>query len=238
MKKLGIIGGLGPMATAYFLQLVVEMTDACNDQEHIEVLLHSKPQTPDRTNFILGRAKEDPQPYLLEMGKSLTAQGADVLAIPCITAHYFQKELEKEVKCPIIHAIEETAEFLKNEQISCVGIMATDGTIESGLFQTVLEQYGIKYVLPQQTMQNNVMHLIYKNVKAGKSIEMDRFKETASALFENGAEVILLGCTELSMIKRDYCIGKGFLDVMEVLARKAVLSCGTLKPEYEHLITK
>ena len=87
-------------------------------------------------------------------------------------------------------------------------------------------------------MQTNVMHLIYKNVKAGKNIEMDRFNETASALFENGAEVILLGCTELSMIKRDYNIGKGFLDVMEVLARKAVLSCGTLKPEYEHLITK
>ena len=95
MKKLGIIGGLGPMATAYFLQLIVEMTDACNDQEHIEVLLYSKPQTPYRTNFILGRSKEDPQPYLLEMGKSLTAQGAEVLAIPCITAHYFQKELEQ-----------------------------------------------------------------------------------------------------------------------------------------------
>lgn len=238
MKKLGIIGGLGPMATAYFLQLIVEMTDAGNDQEHIEVLLHSRPQTPDRTNFILGRSMEDPKPCLMEMGMSLAAQGADVLAIPCITAHYFQKELEKEIKCPIIHAIEETALYLKEEQVSCVGIMATDGTIESGLFQTILERYGIKCVLPGKTMQNNVMHLIYKNVKAGKTIEMDRFNETASALFEGDAEVILLGCTELSMIKRDYPIGKGFLDVMEVLARKAVLSCGTLKPEYEHLITK
>lgn len=238
MKKLGIIGGLGPMATAYFLQLIVEMTDAGNDQEHIEVLLHSRPQTPDRTNFILGRSNEDPKPYLTEMGRSLATQGADVLAIPCITAHYFQKELEKEVKCPIIHAIEETASYLKKEQISCVGIMATDGTIESGLFQTVLEQYGIKCVLPEQMMQNNVMHLIYKNVKAGTPIEMARFEETSSTLFENGAEVILLGCTELSMIKRDYPIGKGFLDVMEVLARKAVLTCGTLKQEYEHLITK
>ncbi len=238
MKKLGIIGGLGPMATAYFLQLIVEMTDAGNDQEHIEVLLHSRPQTPDRTNFILGRSKEDPKPYLMEMGMSLAAQGAEVLAIPCITAHYFQKELEKEIKCPIIHAIEETALYLKTEQISQVGIMATDGTIESGLFQTILEQYGIKCILPEQKMQKNVMHLIYKNVKAGKTIEMERFHETASALFKNGAEVILLGCTELSMIKRDYPIEKGFLDVMEVLARKAVLSCGTLKPEFEHLITK
>ena len=97
MKRLGIIGGLGPMATAYFLRLIVEMTDAKTDQEHIEVLLHSKPQIPDRTRYILGLSEENPMPELLAVGKSLTAQGVEVIAIPCITAHFFQKQLEEKI---------------------------------------------------------------------------------------------------------------------------------------------
>ena len=238
MKRLGIIGGLGPMATAYFLRLVVEMTDAKTDQEHIEVLLHSKPQIPDRTRYILGLSEENPMPELLAVGKSLTAQGAEVIAIPCITAHFFQKQLEKEIGCQIIHAIEETGKYLNQEQISHVGIMATAGTIESKLFQEILGKYRITCSIPDQEGQDKVMHIIYEDVKAGKPIEMDLFQEVSKALFEEGAQVILLGCTELSMAKRDHVLSAGYLDVMEVLARAAVLKCGILKEEYEHLITK
>ena len=238
MKRLGIIGGLGPMATAYFLRLVVEMTDAKTDQEHIEVLLHSKPQIPDRTRYILGLSEENPMPELLAVGKSLTAQGAEVIAIPCITAHFFQKQLEKEIGCQIIHAIEETGKYLNQEQISHVGIMATAGTIESKLFQEILGKYRITCSIPDQERQDKVMHIIYEDVKAGKPIEMDLFQEVSKALFEEGAQVILLGCTELSMAKRDHVLSAGYLDVMEVLARAAVLKCGILKEEYEHLITK
>ena len=238
MKRLGIIGGLGPMATAYFLRLVVEMTDAKTDQEHIEVLLHSKPQIPDRTRYILGLSEENPMPELLAVGKSLTAQGAEVIAIPCITAHFFQKQLEKEIGCQIIHAIEETGKYLNQEQISHVGIMATAGTIESKLFQEILEKYRITCSIPDQEGQDKVMHIIYEDVKAGKPIEMELFQEVSKALFKEGAQVILLGCTELSMAKRDHVLSAGYLDVMEVLARAAVLKCGILKEEYEHLITK
>lgn len=238
MKRLGIIGGLGPMATAYFLQLVVEMTDAKTDQEHIEVLLHSKPQIPDRTRYILGLSEENPMPELLAVGKSLTAQGAEVIAIPCITAHFFQKQLEEEIGCQIIHAIEETGKYLKQEQISHVGIMATAGTIESRLFQEILGKYQITCSIPDQKGQDKVMHIIYEDVKAGKPIEMELFTEVSRTLFNDGAQVILLGCTELSMAKRDHALSAGYLDVMEVLARAAVLECGTLKEEYEHLITK
>lgn len=238
MKRLGIIGGLGPMATAYFLRLIVEMTEAKTDQEHIEVLLHSKPQIPDRTKYILGLSEENPMPELLSVGKSLTAQGAQVIAIPCITAHFFQKQLEEEVGCPIIHAIEETGKYLKQEQISHVGIMATAGTVESKLFQDILTKYDITCSIPSEENQKKVMHIIYDNVKAGKPIEMDLFDTVSNELFSDGAQVILLGCTELSMAKRDHAIGAGYLDVMEVLSRAAVLVCGCLKKEYEHLITK
>ncbi len=238
MKKVGIIGGLGPMATAYFLQLITEMTDASKGQEHIELLIHSKPQTPDRTGYIVGKSEENPLLALTEVGKELVQYGVDFIAIPCITAHYFQKELEKQVGCSIIHAIEETAKYLKSEHIMKIGLMATDGTIESKLFQTVMAQYEIKCFVPNKDNQVHVMYLIYENVKAGKKPEMELFYQVSDALFQAGAQVVLLGCTELSLIKRDNRLEHGFLDVLEVLAKQVVvLSEAKLKSEYIHLIT-
>lgn len=237
MKTLGVLGGLGPMASVYFLQLIVQMSDAATDQEHMEVILHSKPQIPDRTRYILGQSGDNPLPQMAEAGRGLAAQGAEILAIPCITAHYFQEQLETETGVPILNAIEETALYLKRAGIARVGILATDGTLASKLFQTCLEKYQITCITPEKEDQGAVMHLIYENVKAGKPVEFPLFKALADRLFDGGAQVILLACTELSLIKRDYALGAGFLDVLEVLARKAVLCCGRLKKEYEVLIT-
>lgn len=237
MKRLGVIGGLGPMATAYFLELLIRMSDARTDQEHIEVILHSKPQIPDRTRYILGLSPENPQPFMAEIGKGLVSQGAEMIAIPCITAHYFQKQLEEQIGVHIINAIEETALHLKEAGVSKAGIMATDGTVESGLFQKTFSEYGISCEIPDREGQKQVMHLIYENVKAGKPVELSRFEEVFAELTGKGAQAVLLACTELSLIKRDYPVGAGILDVMEVLARKAVLACGHLKKEYENLIT-
>jgi len=237
MKILGVLGGLGPMASAYFLQLIVQMSDAATDQEHIEIILHSKPQIPDRTRYILGQSGDSPLPRMAEVGKGLVAQGAEILAIPCITAHYFQEQLEAEVGVPILHAIEETALYLKQAGIAHVGILATDGTLASRLFQTCLERHRIGCIAPGKEDQKAVMRLIYENVKAGRPVELPLFEAVSGRLFARGAQVVLLACTELSLIKRDYVIGPGFLDVLEVLARRAVLCCGRLKKEYEALIT-
>ena len=236
MKKLGIIGGLGPMATVYFMQLLTQMSDAKSDQEHMEILLHSKPQIPDRTRFIIGQSKENPFPPMVEIGIDLKSQGADLIAVPCITAHYFQKKLEAEIGIPILNAIEETALCLKESGIGRAGIMATDGTIESGLFQKAFEEEKIQCILPDRESQQAVMDMIYGKIKAGEQVDPDVFQDAAGKLFDKGAEAVLLACTELSLVKRDLEIGAGFLDVMEVLARKAVLCCGHLKKEYEHLL--
>lgn len=225
------------MATAYFLQLITQMSEAGTDQEHIEILLHSKPQIPDRTRYIIGQSTEDPMPQMIEVGRGLVRQGAEVIAVPCITAHYFQGQLEKCIGVPIINAIEETVCCLENAGITRIGIMATDGTVESGLFQSYLGAKGIGCILPDRERQGQVMRIIYENIKAGKAVELSLFRDTAKWLFGGGAQVVLLACTELSLVKRDYWPGAGFLDVMEVLARKAVISCGKLKEEYRHLIT-
>lgn len=238
MKVLGVIGGLGPMATVYFLQLLTQMSDAQSDQEHMEILIHSKPQIPDRTRYILGQSEESPLPGMIQVGKQLTEQGAEILAIPCITAHYFHKQLEEGIGIPVINAIEETADYLKQQGITKAGIMATNGTIESGLFQQIFEENEIDAFIPSKVAQDKVMSLIYDNVKAGKAIDMDSFYRVSEELLDRGAQVILLACTELSLIKRDFPLSDGYLDVMEVLARKAVMICGKLKQEYMQLSGK
>ncbi len=237
MKILGVIGGLGPMATAYFVQLVTQMTDAVTDQEHIEMIIHSKPSIPDRTKYILGLSKDNPLPLLLSVEDSLIEQGANIIAIPCITAHFFQPELEKD-GIEVVHAIRETALYLNEEKITKIGVMATDGTIQSKLFQQILGEYNIECIVPSESKQKMVMSLIYNDVKAGKEPDMEEFNQIREELKNNGAQIVLLGCTELSLIKKDYKVGKDILDVMEVMARHVVLRCGQLKNEYTHLIRR
>jgi len=238
-KILGVIGGLGPIATAHFMELVINMTDVNTDQQHLPMIVYNMPFIPDRTAYILDNEKENPLPLMLSFGQQLQKQGADCIAIPCVTAHYFMDALEKGVDVPIINGVRETVAHLKENGIQRVGIMATDGTISSGIFHRELEKQGLVPIAPSKEAQKCVMHLIFENVKAGIPAEMDRFFAAAEDLKEQGAEAIILGCTELSLIKRDHQIGAGFVDAMEVLARQSVLSCGKpLKKEYDCLITK
>lgn len=237
MKKLGIIGGLGPMATAYFFELIVKMTEAKTDQQHIEILVHNCPSVPDRTEYIMGRSTQNPMDKMAEIGRRLASQ-VDVLAIPCITAHYFHQELEQAIGMPVLHAVKETAAYLKERGWRSVGVMATEATVEMDIFGRELAQYGIDCVYPDEEHQKLVMHLIYDNVKAGRELEEPVFNRVKEHLFGNGAEIILLGCTELSMLKKQNIAGSQVLDVLEVLAKRCVEQCGTLKETYRELITK
>ena len=238
-KILGVIGGLGPIATAHFMELVINMTDVDRDQEHLPMIVYNMPFIPDRTAYILDNTKENPLPKMLEIGRTLQEQGATCIAVPCVTAHYFMDSLEDGIRTPLINGVRETVAHLKENGITKVGIMATDGTIRSGIFRKELENQGLVAIAPSTDAQKDVMHLIFNNVKAGKPAEMDRFLSAAEDLRKQGAEAIILGCTELSLIKRDHKIGPGFIDAMEVLARQSVLSCDKpLKKEYDCLITK
>ena len=236
---LGVIGGLGPQATAYFMELVTNMTDVSCDQQHVNMIIFSVPSTPDRTAYILDHSQPNPLHNLVEIGRRLTEQGASLIAIPCVTAHYFFDVLESEISAPIINGVRETVLHLKRNGVLRVGIMATDGTIQSGIFHNALKEEGLEPITPDDRAQKEIMHLIFKNIKAGKPVEMARFAAATVALQNAGAEAIILGCTELSLIKRTYHLGPGFIDTMEVLAQQAVLRSGSpLKQEYMNLITK
>lgn len=237
-QVLGVIGGLGPLATAHFLELVVEMTHAPREQDNLDMIVYNFPSIPDRTGYILGSNLRSPLPGLLGVARDLSRQGVAQIAIPCVTAHYFYDALQNAVPTPIINDVMETARYLKDQGVARAGIMATDGTILSGLFANALKEQGIQPVTPTPERQADVMHLIYQNVKAGKAPEMDRFGAVREELRQNGAEAIILGCTELSVIKRDQDIGHGFLDSMDILAQQSILRCGKpIKKKYRRLIT-
>lgn len=238
-KTLGVIGGLGPMATAYFMELVTAMTDVTCDQDHLPMVICSAPYIPDRTAHILDNTKDDPTPVMEQVGRALLSAGAQVLAIPCITAHHFLPRLETALQAPFVNGVRETVLHLKAHGVEKVGILATDGTVRSRLLHEALEAEGLCPVVPEESAQKDVMHLVYHNIKAGRPAEMDRFYNAAESLSRQGAQVSILGCTELPLLKKVRPLGPGFIDTLEVLAQRSILACGApLKKEFEHLITR
>ena len=172
MNSFGIIGGLGPMATAYLLELIIDITDAKTDQEHLDAIIFNRPSVPDRTAYILDHSKPSPVPPMIDMAKKLEALGVCAIGTPCVTAHSFHEELQRSVNVPFINMVQETAAYLKNAGCKKAGIMATTGTVHNGLFQRALSESGLAYALPDNAMQQYVMSLIYDCVKAGEPADM------------------------------------------------------------------
>lgn len=237
METLGIIGGLGPMATAYLLQLIIEMTDAKTDQEHLDVIVFDRPRVPDRTAHILDSTKPSPLPCMSETAKTLESLGAGYLCAPCVTSHYYYNELLAAVNIPFINMVKETAEECRKAGKRKIGIMATTGTVSTGLFQTALSECSLEAVLPSPKGQATVMSLIYDDIKAGKPADPQKFVAVTDELCDAGCDCIILGCTELSLIKKAAGLDKRYLDALEVLAKRCVQLCGApLKSEYTKLI--
>ncbi len=234
--RLGVIGGLGPMATAYYMELVVRMTDVSRDQDHPEMIVMNVPTIPDRTAYILGKSEDNPVPPMIALGRQLAQLGVGVIATPCVTAHYFHDALQQGIGLPVIHVIEATASLLRETGITRVGLMATDGTVDSGIFQKKLEDAGIQTILPDAAEQAGVMALIYDQIKAGVPADLSLFGHIRDSLRDKGAQVVILGCTELSLLKKQQDLGGGILDVLDVLAKVSVETCGKpVRPEYDRL---
>jgi aspartate racemase len=173
---------------------------------------------------------------MVEIGNQLKSMGATVVATPCITAHYFHEALQGDIGLPLIHAIRATAAVLRRAGVQKVGLMATDGTVQSGIFQKEIEACGMELVLPSDEGQRGVMTLIYDQVKAGLEPDLALFYSIRDELRHNDAQAVVLGCTELSLLKKNYDLGSGVLDALEVLARESVLACGKpVRKEFDQL---
>ncbi len=228
MKKqtLGIIGGVGPLATMFIGEMIVRRTKATKDQEHVHTIIDNDTNIPDRTAFILDKTKENPVPVLIEDAKKLASVGANLIAIPCNTAHTFYDELAQGSPIPVLHMIRETAKRANDLGAKRVGILATTGTLTSCMYQDALEEFGITPVIPDDQMKEKVMAVIYDYVKAGKDVTQEDWLPIEEAMLALDCDRIVLGCTELSIVNRDLKLSDKYIDSLIVLAECAILACG------------
>ena len=210
------------MSSAYFYEMITEHTQASCDQEHIDIVLSSSATTPDRTGFILGNTEDNPCPRMIEDAKKLVDFGCNVIAIPCNTAHYFYSELQENISVPIINIIYETVKFCSDNGAKSIGIMATDGTVKTETYQRMAKQFGIECVVPSENNQKRVMDIIYGSVKQGKPVDMREFNKVSAELRKMGADKIILGCTELSIIKKQYNLDSYYIDALEILCWRSI----------------
>ena len=222
---LGVLGGMGPQATNTFYQRIIDRTQAESDQEHLRVLIWSDAKIPDRTAGILGTPDQAEAVYqhLLADAKLLERAGCTVLAIPCNTSHYFADRLQGELHIPLIHMIRETVSAIRAMGKTTVGILATDGTVRTGIYQQALEAAPV--TLPAQ-LQRVVMSIIYDEIKKGETGSREKFGEIDAYLRQAGCDCAILGCTELPLAAEQMGLITPTVDPTEELAKAAIRFCG------------
>lgn len=226
MKKVGILGGMGPLATVDLFNKIVTMTNAHCDNDHIHILIDNNTEIPDRTSFILGHG-EDPTPELIKSATTLENMGADFIIIPCNTAHHFYNSVQNSVSIQVINMIEETAKYIINMNLTTniIGLISTTGTIVSGVYDNVFKNYNIEIVKPDTKGQQVIMDLIY-GVKEGKTeFNLDDIYKVLKYLNDRRCNHIILGCTELPVAFNELGIVGNFIDPTSILAQSAINNC-------------
>lgn len=235
-RILGILGGMGPEATANLYHEIVRLTPARKDQDHIPTLIFSFPQVPDRTSAIKNRDRSI-VPYLAEGATRLEKAGASFIAIPCNTAHYFHADIQAAVKIPVLHMIREAAQAVAQRHPDCrrVGLLATDGTISSGLYEKEFRARNIAVIYPEARVQKDcVMQALYgpAGIKAGgdRQTSEDLLFAAGRDVERQGAQVIVLGCTEIPLAFNPKRASVPVVNATRVLAEAAIREYFRAKP--------
>jgi len=224
---LGIIGGMGPHATAYFFRTLLDMVRARTDQEYPRVLVDCHSAIPDRTRAILGQGPS-PVPAMLDSARRLAAAGADCLTVPCITAHYFLPEIRRQLEVDFVDLLTETARWLTGRGYQRIGVLTTTGSRQSGIFEQYFQGFSVTFP-PADLQENSVMAAIYgdRGAKSGD------FREAASLLapavdriMTARPQVLLMGCTEIPLILRSERVGVPLVDPMVIGAAAALRRLG------------
>lgn len=225
-KTIGIIGGMGPLATVDLFEKIIRLTDAQTDQQHIPILIDNNTQIPDRTEAIL-RAGQDPTAQLVTSARKLEAMGADLLAIACNTAHHFLPQVQSAVDIPVLDMVSLLAKELLQRGISCCGLLATDGVLQSELYSRTLDRFGIKTCLPSPKNQQALMDYIYYSIKAGDfHRNRDEFVGVLRSLLDSDAQILVLACTELPLAFSCFHLDFPAVDPTAILAKQLVLQAG------------
>ena len=235
-KTIGILGGMGPLATADLLIKITTATEAACDNEHIRVYIDSDAAIPDRTGAIL-HGGPDPVPEMLSALRNLEKCGADCVIMACNTAHYFLPRLQAETNTPILDMLQITAERCAELfPGKTAALLGTTGTLQTGIYNRALEKAGVDFLLSDEEQQAFLMHLIYDVVKATRPMqpEEENWSRLLRQLRERGADYFILACTELPIVANTLQDEGPFVDPTAELARASVLFCGYPLKEQEH----
>ncbi|MDP5275066.1 aspartate/glutamate racemase family protein [Chengkuizengella axinellae] len=222
---LGVIGGMGPKATSVFFDKVVESTEAHKDQDHIDMVILNHASIPDRTRVILDKNEETFLNAIQKDINLLEVAGVDNIAIPCNTSHYFYDALVKMTDINIIHMVDETVKHLVETYGAGtkVGIMATNGTISSGIYEKSCNKHNIDLCVPDKELQEQIMNIIYHDIK--NDLDADTHEIEAiihDFIFKQDCSCVILACTEFSVIKLSEEAQNHTIDAMDVLVRKSI----------------
>ncbi|THE09358.1 amino acid racemase [Bacillus timonensis] len=219
-KTLGIMGGMGPLATVDLMTKIIRLTPAQNDQDHIHMIVDNFPQIPDRTSAILGKGT-NPLPLMIESAKRLETAGADWIAIACNTAHFYLDDIQASIKIPLMNMPKETVRFIDNAGLKTIALLATDGTLSTNLYQVSLHERGIAVVEPDKMTQESVMEGIYAvksgNLEKGKKLLL----QASKTVMNQGAEAIIAACTEIPLVLSEVD-GIKVIDPTVIVAKKIV----------------
>ena len=221
---IGVLGGMGPQATVDFLNEVIALTPAGGDQDHIRLLIDSNPKVPDRQAAMRGDDAAV-QATLRDMALGLERQGADFLVMPCNTAHAFLRDTRAAVSIPFVSIIDVTVEAIRDAvpEARRPGLLATDACIESGSYQGVAAKSDLEIVMPDPAGQRECMRLIAA-VKAGDTgpAVRERMAALAGKLIEDGADVLIAGCTEIPLVLEQPDVPVPLMSSTDILAARAV----------------
>ncbi len=227
-KTIGILGGMGPLATMDLYKKIILSTEASCDNEHIRVYIDGNAAIPDRTAAILSGGA-DPVPEMLSALRSLEKCGADCVIMPCNTAHYFLPRLQAETALPILDMRAITAAACAARfpgKKAC--LLGTKGTLEARIYDGALKDAGVAFLTPDAAEKDELMRLIYGVVKASKPLEpeTESWHALLGGLSERGADYFILACTELPILADGLGHPGPFVDPTLELARAAIRFCG------------
>jgi aspartate racemase len=234
-KTIGILGGMGPEATAELFLRIIKATPARRDQDHLRIIVDNNPKIPDRTAALVHK-KDSPLSEMLKTARNLERAGVDFIVIPCNAAHFYYEDLARELTIPILNMIDLTAKSIKEKypKTKKAGIIATSGTMETRIFDRALERLNIKVIYPTH-LQENVMEAIYGKIKLGRREEAKTILlNVAKYLADAGSDVIVSGCTEASLVLRHEVIDVPLFDPLQILAEAAVEAAFGCQIRYPH----
>ncbi len=229
-KVVGIIGGMGPEATVDLMRRIIRLTPALDDQDHVRCIVDNNPKIPSRIKAIIDGDGKDPVPTLVDMAKRLELWGADFLAIPCNTAHYYYDEISNAVHIPVLNMVDLLVEILLKEHSLSkkIGLLASPAIRMTKLYETRFASVGLDPVYPDKKSEDDLFKVI-RMVKSGKTGEdvLDAYKAVCSHLKSKGADIAIIACTELSALKCNPPIQT--IDAAQVLAQRIVdIAKGTM----------